>query len=178
MLRELCDWREQRARESNLPRRWLADDKTLISLARAQPQSTDELAHFRGLGAKTVTHGGDAIVAAVRRGLEIPESDQPKPPRRMIPEPGENQAVSLLKAFVTELARDLELAGRFLMEPEAAVRLVRAGIADEDALRESGCLSAGAFDLIGVELASFLRGERALRYRAGHVERLRVDPPE
>lgn len=36
-LVELLRWREGRARDADLPRMWVADNETLISLARVQP---------------------------------------------------------------------------------------------------------------------------------------------
>ena len=48
VLLELVRWREERARSANIPRNWLADNDTLLSLARSRPKTIEDLRAFRG----------------------------------------------------------------------------------------------------------------------------------
>lgn len=49
VLLELVRWREDRVRELDVPRRWLAEDGVLIDLAKIKPTTIEQLQGFRGL---------------------------------------------------------------------------------------------------------------------------------
>ena len=74
VLREVAAWREERASQADLPRRWLMEDRVLIAMALQMPQSLDELSGIAELSAKMVQHRGAQLLAAVARGLAVPES--------------------------------------------------------------------------------------------------------
>lgn len=74
-LRELAAWREQAARASDLPRRWLLEDGELVAIASALPQTPDGLK----LKPPAVARWGAELLAAVRRAQEMPEANLPPP---------------------------------------------------------------------------------------------------
>lgn len=75
VLRELAAWREDEARRRDRPRSHVITDETLVYLARRQPQSPDELGQVRGLNNH---RDGTRIIAQIRRGLDIPDSECPR----------------------------------------------------------------------------------------------------
>lgn len=80
-LRELAAWREQAARAADLPRRWLLEDGDLVAIAADLPQTPDGLK----LKPPAVARWGAELLAAVQRGLDLPEAELPPPifhPRR------------------------------------------------------------------------------------------------
>ena len=80
-LRELAAWRETAARAADLPRRWLLEDGELVAIASALPRTPDGLQ----LKPPAVARWGAELLAAVRRALELPETELPPPifqPRR------------------------------------------------------------------------------------------------
>jgi ribonuclease D len=79
VLRELAAWREDEARRRDRPRSHVITDETLVYLARRQPQSPDELGQVRGLNNH---RDGTRIIAQIRRGLDIPDSECPRRPHR------------------------------------------------------------------------------------------------
>ena len=72
-LRELCGWREQRARSLNLPRSWVARDPLLYELARRAPAGLAALAAIEGMDAQTLERHGTEMVTALARARDFPE---------------------------------------------------------------------------------------------------------
>ncbi len=71
-LRELCAWREQRARASNLPRSWVVRDPLLYELARRAPATGAELRALEEMDAQTLEQHGADIVAVLARAQGLP----------------------------------------------------------------------------------------------------------
>ena len=84
VLRELAAWREIEAQKRNLPRNRILRDEALVEIAAHHPATAADLARTRGL-ARGIAEGrmGEAILAAVERGLALPESECPDPPPRL-----------------------------------------------------------------------------------------------
>lgn len=84
VLRELAAWREVEAQRRNLPRNRVLRDEALVEIAAHDPATAAELARTRGL-ARSIAEGrmGEAILAAVARGLALPEAECPEPPARL-----------------------------------------------------------------------------------------------
>lgn len=90
VLRELAAWREQEARRADLPRRWLMEDGELVSLATAPPPRAPDDLH---LDPQTVRRHGEALLAAVRRGLALPDAELPPPVFQPSRDPARRRAV-------------------------------------------------------------------------------------
>ena len=163
VLRSLVEWREKWVREVDRPRRWLADDKVLVGLARARPARREELKQFRGLGIKADSPRADELVQAIRRGLETSPENRVPPPKNLRPEPAEAPALSLLKCFVNQLASEHEVAVRYLVDPETLLRLLRGGFKTLEELQKSALLSKGTVDLLGEQVIEFLNGRIGLK---------------
>lgn len=71
-LRELCAWREQRARELNLPRSWVARDPALYELARRPPGTIAELRALAVLDGQAIERHGAYMLAVLERALTLP----------------------------------------------------------------------------------------------------------
>ena len=75
VLREIAAWREEEARATDRPRRWLVEDGELVSIATELPSLESELR----LSSQTVQPYGDALLAAVRRAQELSDREWPAP---------------------------------------------------------------------------------------------------
>ncbi|MBI5612274.1 MAG: ribonuclease D [Gammaproteobacteria bacterium] len=71
-LRELCAWREQRARDLNLPRSWVARDPALYELARRPPGTPAELRALQVLDGQAVERHGAELLAVLERAQTLP----------------------------------------------------------------------------------------------------------
>ena len=72
ILRELIAWREQTARQQDIPPRSLLKDGLLTALARSPVKSVSKLRDFRGFPRPVQREYGQAILDAIRRGREAP----------------------------------------------------------------------------------------------------------
>ncbi len=83
VLREVAAWREAEAQRRDVPRNRVVRDETLAELALNAPETVEELSHVRGLGGD-MAHGrlGQALLAAIRKGLDTPKDQCPQGERR------------------------------------------------------------------------------------------------
>lgn len=84
VLRELAAWREQEARTIDLPRQHVVEDSELLSVASVLPTQAPDFERCRDLRRRTEQRYGESLLAAVQRGLALPESDWPTHP--MVPD--------------------------------------------------------------------------------------------
>jgi len=77
VLRELMNWRDQAARQEDLPPRTLLRDPILIEMARAPVESVAGLAKVRGLPRPVEANHGAEIVQATRRAMALPQDQLP-----------------------------------------------------------------------------------------------------
>jgi ribonuclease D len=85
VLRELFQWRDQLARRSDKAAFRILNNEPMLAMAKAPPADLSELKAVRGIGGEQVERRGHEILAAVQRGLAVPEADLPRverPPRR------------------------------------------------------------------------------------------------
>jgi ribonuclease D len=81
VLRELYVMREERALRHDVPPFRIASDETLLALARRAPRRPDDLHGVKGVTPLVRRRIGEDILQAAARGLEVPESALPAPPR-------------------------------------------------------------------------------------------------
>ena len=79
VLRELAAWREQEARTVDLPRQHVAEDTELLSVASLLPAQASDFEKCRDLRRRTEQRHGENLLAAVKRGLALSESQWPVP---------------------------------------------------------------------------------------------------
>lgn len=82
IARELAAFRERTAQERNIPRNRILKDDALMELVSTRPKSVADLSKSRLL-LREARKGAiaEGLVAAVKRGLETPQSDWPKLPK-------------------------------------------------------------------------------------------------
>ena len=77
VLREITALREQHAYELNVPARTFLKDEVLFDIAQRTPMTPAELARIRDLPPEEIAATCTELLAAVKRGLAVPESDRP-----------------------------------------------------------------------------------------------------
>jgi ribonuclease D len=157
VLRELAAWREEEAQRRDLPRSRILKDETLMEIAAHAPTRVEDLAHSRGL-ARGLLEGrqGAAILAAVQRGLELPESECPKPaPRPDIPG-GLGPIVDLLRVLLKTKCEANDVAQK-LVASAADLELIAA-----DDRADVPALSGWRRDLFGEDALALKHGRIGL----------------
>jgi ribonuclease D len=111
VLRELVQWRDAVARDLDRATFRVMSNEVLFEIARAGAPSRAALASIRGMPRGLFERRGDEVVAAVERGLAIPDSELPRFPRppRFDRDPDLDENVSRLRAVRDAAAARLDL---------------------------------------------------------------------
>lgn len=123
VIQALAEWRELRARETDVPRNWLVKDEIITAIAQQQPTSVEELAHIRGLDKRVREKYADDIVALVVDA----RAREPEPHaafrKKSKPTPATLARTRLLDAWVHQRAAELDIAPGLLAPPEQLERI-------------------------------------------------------
>ncbi len=154
VLQTLSAWREQRAQEKNLPKKWVMKDDILIGLAMKRPKNKVQLAKIRGLNTDTISSIGDKLLSLIN------DTEHATPERQNIPgklSPEQDalidslMSVLRLRAFEEKISpamianrKDLD---KFLLEPDSTELAITQGWRKQVA---------------GDSLLAFLKGELKL----------------
>ncbi|MDE3216053.1 MAG: ribonuclease D [Gemmatimonadota bacterium] len=113
VFRELVRWRDGIAAELDRATFRVVGNEPLLEVAHRQPRDRKGLAAIKGMPKGMIDQQTADIVAAIERGLEVPEADLPRfaKGRRWDRDPDFDARVSALKT-----ARD-EMAGKLDMDP-------------------------------------------------------------
>jgi ribonuclease D len=136
ILRELAAWREIAAQQRDIPRQRMLRDEAIIEIAAHAPKTADELARTRGLS-EGLARGrvGTEILAAVAKGLEVPDTEAPRIADRA-DLPRSNGAVAeLLRVLLKMRAEEHNVAARLIADGEDLDRLASEDEPDVPALK-------------------------------------------
>ncbi len=105
-LYALSRWRELQAKERDLPRRWIIDDKACLRLLEMFPCSRNSLGNIKGLPADIKKKFGGEITDLFKQCLA--KTERELPPLKPDPLSKEKRGqVKSLKSFVQEIALEL-----------------------------------------------------------------------
>jgi ribonuclease D len=155
-----------------MPRRWVLGDETLVEVARRRPADVAELSEIRGLNVKSLGDGGAGLLAAVRNGLSVPESELPRidrKPRAIVDIEG---VVELMGALVRLAASDHGVAVQ-LLATRADLERLASGEREDNPLMQ-GWRRA----IVGDELVALVEGRLSLRVGDGKIVVERRDGTE
>jgi ribonuclease D len=128
VLRELAAWRERDAQARDIPRAWVLRDEALLEIAHHTPTTAGELARTRGLARKFAESAtGTEVLAAVGRGLAVPEEECPTSDvRREVPR-GLGAVADLLKVVLKLKSEEADVAQRLLASSEEVEMIAAEG---------------------------------------------------
>ena len=170
-------WRERRAASLDIPARQVLPDLAVLGIAGAMPKSIGALRAVRGVDERHLRGGaGDALLAAVAAGRELPEAATGEP-RRDDVDRDLRPAVALVAAWVAQLGRDLRIDPSLLATRGDLAAFLNG---DPDARLASGWRAT----LIGEPVRRLVEGRAALAFgrdgagtRGGLVLEERSDRP-
>jgi len=164
VAKELAEWREQRARDTDQPVRFVLSDLALVGIAQSAPTAEKELRSIRGLDGRHLKDGGAAkILDAVQRGLTL----DPKLLKERDTQPTAalerelRPAVTLISAWVSQFAREQSLDSS-LLATRADIEAFLRG--DNDARLRAGWRS----DLAGQRMQDLVDGRSSLAFDRRH----------
>lgn len=129
VLRELVHWRDTVAAQLDRATFRVMGNEVLLDLSRNPPRSVSELGAIKGMPKGMIDRAGADIIAAVRRGLEVPEADLPRFPKgqRWNKDREFDARVVRLKGVRDEVARALDLDPGVLCSRERLENIARSG---------------------------------------------------
>ncbi len=136
VLRELFEWRDQLARRTDKAAFRILNNEPMLAMATAPPTDLAGLKAVRGIGGEQAERRGPEILAAVQRGMAVPEADLPRverPPRRPA-DPAYEVRLERLKATRNLLAAQYELAPGVLCPNDTLEAIARLNPASVDEL--------------------------------------------
>jgi ribonuclease D len=157
ILREIAAWREEEAQRRDLPRGRILKDETLCEIAAHAPRNVDDLARCRGLSRSIAENKqGQAILTAVKRGLDLPADRLPPvPPRRDLPA-GLGPVIELLRVLLKMRCEDHEVAQKLVASADDLELLA----ADDEA--DVPALSGWRREIFGADALALKHGQLAL----------------
>lgn len=157
ILREIAAWREEEAQRRDLPRGRILKDESLCEIAAHAPHNIDELARCRGLSRSIAENKqGQAILAAIKRGLDIPANQLPPvPPRRDLPA-GLGPVVELLRVLLKMRCEDHEVAQKLVASADDLELIA----ADDEA--DVPAMSGWRHEIFGADALALKHGRLAL----------------
>ena len=136
VLRELYELRDTLARRLDRPPFKVFNDDVLVRLAVALPRDREALATLAGMTARVVARWADDVLAAIERGLAVPDDALPvleRRPRPNVPAPVRRR-VEALRVWRSEAAPRFALEPGVLLPNRLIGTVAEAGPADLPAL--------------------------------------------
>ncbi len=157
VAQEVAAWRERRARQLDLPVRFVLSDLTVMAVAQRPPSSREELLRARGVDGRHLSGAApEELLAAIERGRKLSPPELDIPPRHPL-ERLNRPVIALASAYAGQLARELEL--------DPAILATRADLVAFFQDRRSGRLVSGwRYQLIGESLERLAAGDAALAF--------------
>jgi len=154
VLRELHQAREALAVKLDRPPFMILGNEALVALAVLKPRDTTAILTVRGCTANVVRRVGDAILAAVERGMAVPESELPvrkRTPRPVIPGAVQRRREAL-RLWRVEASKQVGLDPGVIFPQRLIDRLSAAPPKDLDALARVEGVGRWRAELLGADL--------------------------
>ena len=163
VLMEVAAWRESEAQARDVPRSRVLKDEVIGDIAIQAPTTLDRLGHVRSLprGFER-SRWGEAIVEAVKRGLERDPKTLPRL-ERFRPAPNGAATVELLKVLLRMTSEQHGVAAKVIATVDDLDRIA----ADDDA--DVPALKGWRRELFGERALALKHGKLALAVEKGRV---------
>ncbi|WP_439814203.1 ribonuclease D [Zavarzinia sp. CC-PAN008] len=135
LVKALAAWRELEAQSRDLPRGRILKDDAILEIAAHPPKNPEDFRNLRSVP-RGVVEGklGPALLAAVQRGLDMPEDDLPKPEKVDEAPRGVGPLVELLKVLLKMKCEDHDVAQKLIAGTSDLERIAASDTADVPAL--------------------------------------------
>lgn len=151
--RELAAWRELKAQQRNIPRKWVMQDEQIVEACRREARTIDELYQVRGMREALPVREAREVAKLMAEAMDLPEDEMPELPRVAKGERNVDAEVDLMYAVVRLRARQNGIAVQTLASHDELVQVARGHMQDCEVLR------GWRGELVGNELLDLLNGK-------------------
>lgn len=171
VFRELVKWRDTVAAALDRATFRVVGNEPLLELARRQPPEVKGLTDVKGFPRGMAAQHGAEVLAAISRGIAVPEDQLPRFPRgkRWDKDPDFDVRVSALKTARDAVAARLDMDSGVLCAKDRIEAVARRNPGSMDELREVTELRRWQVEVLGAEF---------LKALAPHRKGTRPQPPE
>ena len=162
ILRELWLWREELARQRNIPSSRMFRDDLLVELSRRRTSDEKRIAALRGMQRQDLGRLLPDIVLAVTRGLELPEQNLPVPPLRTS-YPQYTVLTQVLYAVLGSISKRNRIAPLLVGSPNDIRELIASELGTLPESITPRLATGWRIDLIGSLLFDLLHGRKTLQ---------------
>jgi ribonuclease D len=157
VVQAVAAWRERRAAEADVPPRFIMPDLAVVGIAQRPPTRVQDLRKVRGLDERHLRpEHARALIEVIEKVIERPAPRREQAPTRDL-ERELRPAVALVSAWISQLARNLELDTTLLATRSDLEAFLRG---DPDARLAEGWRA----DLVGEPVRRLVDGEAALAF--------------
>jgi ribonuclease D len=159
ILRELYAWREETASQLDRAGFRVMGNDVLLQLAQHPVETLEQLAAVRGVGREIAGRRGGEVLAAIRRGLAVPEAELPRfprGPRRPPPDEALEARLQALKLRRNQLAEGLGLQPGVLCPNGTLEAIARLNPTAVEAMAEIEEMRQWQREVIGADLLAAL----------------------
>ncbi len=158
VLRELAAWRETEARRRNVPRNRVIRDEAILEISHSMPKDSASLAKTRGLGQKLADgSAGQAILAAVKKGISVPDNECPDILSKQILPRGIGPTAELIKVLLKIKCEEFDVAQKLIASSDDIDQIAAFG--EKAPVR---AMKNWRFDVFGQDALRIKNGECAI----------------
>lgn len=164
VLMTVAAWREQQARERNVPRGRVIKDDAIREIALQGPKNATELARLRSIpkGFENSRHA-ETLLEAINRGLKLPKENLPQIPPPVVNRQGIGPLVELLKVLLKQRCDSCDVAPKLIANVADLERIA----SDQEPDVQS--LKGWRYDVFGKYAMDLKAGKLALACEADQV---------
>jgi ribonuclease D len=172
VLREVAAARERYAQRHDVPRQRVVRDEALLEIAAHEARTRDDLARIRGMSKGLVEgHFGAEALAAVERGIAVPEAEQPRLDKPAPAARGVGPLVDLLKVLLKLRCEENDVAVKLVASSADLERVAAGDDADVPALR------GWRRSVFGDDALALKRGKLVLTAEDGRIALVELEEP-
>ena len=165
VLQQVAAWREQEAKNRNVPRGRILKDECLVEIAIQRPKDEMALSRLRSIP-KGWEHSGSAaeLLKAVQKGLSVGLDNLPTIHKHVATGNGTAAAIELLRVLLKLVADEEDIAPRIIANNDELEK-----IAKQDHLDTLSAMQGWRYNIFGKKAEKMLNGHLGFYFHNGKI---------
>lgn len=162
IAREICAWREHKAKDRDIPRQHVISDSVVVELCRLAPKNPSAFSEIRWAHSLS-KRDREELVAAILCGLSADPADYPLAKRPKKPAASKEAVINLMSALVRVISERENIAAHYLADKSDLLDFIN----DRDS---SYIMQGWRKEILGVPLSGLIDGEIGLTVKDNRIE--------